>query len=54
MADAILEGKAEAEKAARPDTSTVEGAEQDVSASPIDLSTEQPAVVPVVPAPTRS
>ncbi len=40
IADAILEGKAEAEKAATPTTATTEGPEQTATESAIDLSTE--------------
>jgi small subunit ribosomal protein S2 len=41
MADAILEGRAEAEKAATPSTATNEGGEQTVSDQPITLSAEE-------------
>lgn len=45
MADAILEGRAEAEKAAQASTATQEAAEQQVSEQPIQLSPEQSAGV---------
>jgi len=55
IADAILEGRAEAEKAAKPTSaSTPEGAEQAATASPIDLSTSEVPVVPVTEEPTPS
>jgi len=41
MADAILEGRAEAEKAAQVSTATEEAAEQQVTDQPIQLSTEE-------------
>jgi small subunit ribosomal protein S2 len=50
VADAILEGKAEAEKAGAPPTPSGESAEQPVSESPIALS-EEPAAIPEAPAP---
>jgi small subunit ribosomal protein S2 len=50
IADAILEGKAEAEKAAMPKAATTEVAEQQASASPIDLSNAEQAA----PEPTPS
>jgi small subunit ribosomal protein S2 len=46
IADAILEGKAEAEKAATPTGSTDEAPEQQTSEAPIDLSSEKQAVPP--------
>jgi len=52
MADAILEGKAEAEKAATPTPAAAEGTEQPVSDAPIALSETEPAVVaeePITP-----
>ena len=52
MADAILEGKAEAEKAATPTPAAAEGKEQQVSDAPIALSEAEPAVVaeePITP-----
>ncbi len=52
IADAILEGKAEAEKSAKADAASADTAEQDATASPIDLSAEQPPAEE--PAPTRS
>jgi small subunit ribosomal protein S2 len=45
MADAILEGRAEAEKAAHASTATQEAAEQQVSEQPIQLSAEESAGV---------
>jgi small subunit ribosomal protein S2 len=45
MADAILEGKAEAEKAATPQAADATATEQTTSESPIDLS-QEPATVP--------
>src|SRR5204863_9331353 len=47
MADAILEGKAEAAKAAAPQA--VEGVEQALSEAPIALSEAEPATVPESP-----
>ncbi len=55
IADAILEGKAEAEKAAKPDVSApTDAAEQPVTASPIDLSTTEAPRTPVAEEPTPS
>ncbi len=54
VADAILEGRAEAEKAARPSTATAEGTEQEASAQSIDLSTDQPSPAAEVPTPSHS
>ncbi len=51
MADAILEGKAEAEKAATPSTATAEVSDQPVSEQPITLSEPEPAVVADTPTP---
>jgi small subunit ribosomal protein S2 len=48
IADAILEGKAEAEKAEAPSASSGESAEQPTSEAPIVLS-EEPATVPEAP-----
>src|SRR4029077_11849126 len=45
IADAILEGKAEAEKAATPTPAAAEGAEQVSSETPIALSEAEPAIV---------
>jgi small subunit ribosomal protein S2 len=49
MADAILEGKAEAEKAATPSTATDTIADQPASDAAIVLSETEPATVPETP-----
>src|SRR4051812_2121550 len=46
MADAILEGKAESEKAASPQSTNGESAEQPMSEAPIPLSEPEHATVP--------
>jgi len=55
IGDAILEGKAEAEKAAKPAPANVsEGAEQAATTNPIDLSTAEAPATPVTEEPTPS